>query len=78
MLCHSSFYRIENVADDFELEEYFEEGGVCVIEWATNIQDILPDKVLDIEIKDLGDNRRVLKISDQSDFYSRIMNEVVI
>ena len=77
-LFHLDVYRIENVADDFELEEYFEEGGVCVIEWATNIQDILPDKVLDIEIKDLGDNRRVLKISDQSDFYSRIMNEVVI
>jgi tRNA threonylcarbamoyladenosine biosynthesis protein TsaE len=36
-LYHLDVYRLDKVKDDFELEEYFGEGGVCVIEWASRI-----------------------------------------
>lgn len=76
-LFHLDVYRIENLEDDFELEEYFEEGGVCVIEWADNIAKILPSEILKIEIKDLGNNEREVKFTDPSNTYARIIDEVL-
>lgn len=43
-LFHFDAYRLEG-QDPFEtgIEEYFYKGGVCVVEWAEIIRDILPD-----------------------------------
>ena len=49
-LYHMDVYRITNPMDDFELEEYFEANGVCVIEWAEQIKELLPTDRLNIEI----------------------------
>lgn len=75
-LYHLDVYRIENLNDDFELEEYFDDGGVCVIEWANNIKGILPENVLNITINDIGNNQRVLNFSDETNQYQRIIEEV--
>lgn len=61
-LYHLDVYRIDDSSNDFELEEYFEDDGVCVIEWAKNVSDLLPDDRIDIDIKDLGDDKRLLTI----------------
>lgn len=45
-LYHLDVYRIENSETDFELEEYFELDGVSVVEWADNINDLLPPKTI--------------------------------
>ena len=42
MLYHLDVYRITNPDSDFELEEYFENDGLCVIEWADQIKKLLP------------------------------------
>ena len=70
-LYHLDVYRID--ADDFELEEYFEEGGVCVVEWANNIKELLPDEVLSITIKDLGNNRRQVTLESSAKAYIEII-----
>lgn len=75
-LYHLDVYRIENLNDDFELEEYFDDGGVCVIEWASNIEGILPENVLNITINDIGNNRRIVNISDKTNQYHHILAEV--
>ena len=43
---HFDVYRIGDVEEMFEIgyEEYFYGDGVCLIEWAELITDILPDK----------------------------------
>jgi len=61
-LYHLDVYRITNVSDDFELEEYFENDGLCVIEWADQVKELLPESYINIDIKDLGNNKRELKI----------------
>jgi tRNA threonylcarbamoyladenosine biosynthesis protein TsaE len=45
-LYHLDVYRINDPYSDFELEEYFESNGLCVIEWASQIEPILPDELL--------------------------------
>ena len=44
-LYHFDVYRLESGADLFEIggEEYFDAGGVCIIEWADLVAEVLPD-----------------------------------
>ncbi|WP_173327718.1 tRNA (adenosine(37)-N6)-threonylcarbamoyltransferase complex ATPase subunit type 1 TsaE [Eubacterium pyruvativorans] len=52
-LYHFDVYRLESGADLFEIggEEYFDAGGVCIIEWADLVAEVLPDdtKVIFLE-----------------------------
>ncbi len=75
-LYHLDVYRITNQNDDFELEEYFEMDGVCVIEWADQISDLLPKDRLNIFIKDLGDNKRTLILESDSKEYIDLINKL--
>ena len=53
---HFDVYRIGDVEEMDELgyEEYFYSDGVCLIEWSTLIQEIIPDNAIEIIIeKDL-------------------------
>jgi tRNA threonylcarbamoyladenosine biosynthesis protein TsaE len=75
-LFHLDVYRINDPYSDFELEEYFESNGVCVIEWAQQIAPILPDDLVKIEILDLGDNKRQVTLSSDCLKYIDIIEEV--
>ena len=64
-LYHFDVYRLAD-SDDFcdaGLDEYFEMGGVCIIEWGTLIADILPLRTLQVRLwqtdPDLPDQRRI-------------------
>lgn len=60
-LFHFDTYRLEG-SDDFldsGLDEYFVRGGVCVIEWSSVIDDLLPDNTVRIRITGSGDQRRI-------------------
>lgn len=52
-LYHFDVYRIGDSEEMFELgyEEYFYGQGVCVIEWADLIEELLPENVKTIEIQ---------------------------
>lgn len=47
---HIDAYRLEGITQDLGFEEYFEDDGLCVIEWPHFIEDQLPMKRLDIAI----------------------------
>lgn len=56
-LYHFDVYRIGDISEMEEIgyEDYFFGEGVCLVEWATLIYDLLPEKVTVITIeKDLG------------------------
>ena len=76
-LYHLDVYRINDPYSDFELEEYFESNGLCVIEWASQIEPILPDELLQIEIRDLGDNKRQVTLRSTSQKHIDVILEVV-
>lgn len=59
-LFHYDCYRIESAeqAERMGLADYFDMGGICVIEWAQNIAPLLPENCKRVTIKKLGENAR--------------------
>ena len=51
-LYHFDVYRISDLEEMEEIgyEDYFYGGGVCLIEWAEQIREILPDRTVEITI----------------------------
>ena len=45
-LYHLDLYRLDGLNEDFDLEEYIETDGVCVIEWPYQVSEILPKDYL--------------------------------
>ncbi|MBO5027778.1 MAG: tRNA (adenosine(37)-N6)-threonylcarbamoyltransferase complex ATPase subunit type 1 TsaE [Clostridia bacterium] len=62
-LFHYDCYRIESVeqAESLGLADYFDMGGICLIEWAQNIAPLLPRKIKRVVIKKLDENRREIE-----------------
>lgn len=60
-LFHFDTYRLGG-SDDFidaGLDEYFDRDGVCVIEWSSVIDDLLPRNTIRIKITGTGDTRKI-------------------
>jgi len=55
ILYHYDCYRLQNGedAESLGLTDYFYAGGICLIEWAENIKDVIPDncKIINISKK---------------------------
>lgn len=62
---HFDMYRLddESEATEIGLTEYFEKpDGICVVEWAENIKNLLPKKLVVINIEKIDDNKRLFKV----------------
>lgn len=59
-LYHYDCYRLScgEDAERLGLTDYFGGDNICLIEWAENIEDVLPDKVKKVEIRKIGENER--------------------
>ena len=62
-LFHYDCYRIESVeqAENLGLADYFDMGGICLIEWAQNIASLLPRKVKRVIIRKISENEREIE-----------------
>ena len=62
-LFHYDCYRIESVeqAENLGLADYFDMGGICLIEWAQNIAPLLPRKVKRVIIRKISENEREIE-----------------
>ena len=62
-LFHYDCYRIESVeqAENLGLADYFDMGGICLIEWAQNIAPLLPRVVKRVYIKKINENEREIE-----------------
>jgi len=74
---HMDVYRLDGNTDGVGIEEYFNKGGIVVIEWADTIKDILPKERLDIKFKVLDENKRVLVFTPHGRKYEEIL-EVIL
>lgn len=63
---HFDFYRItkNEEALDIGIYDYFDSGCLCLMEWAENIPELLPDETLHVNIQVAGDGSRVLSWED--------------
>ena len=61
---HFDFYRISKLSEamDIGFEDYIYSGNLCLIEWAENIEDLLPEDCLRVYIEINEDSSRRLRI----------------
>ncbi len=78
-LYHMDVYRLDGKVDELGIEEYFTKKGVTIIEWADMIPDYLPDKRLDIKIRNSEDdeNKRTITITPYGRKYEEICEAVL-
>ena len=63
---HFDVYRLKSPAEflDLGVAEYFEAGGVCLIEWADRVLEYLPTKRITITLEITGETSRQLTIAE--------------
>ena len=63
-LFHFDFYRIESVeeAQNIGVEEYFDSGSYCFIEWFENVDPILPDSGVLVDIQRTHGQERIIDL----------------
>lgn len=63
MLIHIDAYRLEDLDHNIGLEEYIGyKNGYTFIEWPMYIQDLLPQKCIEVNIVNLGEDKREITI----------------
>lgn len=62
-LYHYDCYRLASgaQAEALGLCEYFYAGGICLIEWAENIADVLPEGCREVVLRKTGENTREIE-----------------
>ena len=62
---HVDLYRLDNIEqiEELGIEEYFNKGGICVIEWAEKLDGLLPPNAEWITIENKGENEQELCVS---------------
>ncbi len=65
LIYHFDCYRLQNEAEaeDIGVEDYFESGAVCLIEWPERILDLLPDDTVRVDIVEDAEGKRTLTMS---------------
>ena len=74
---HMDVYRLSDIKQDLGIEEYFTKRGVCIIEWADLIEDILPKNRLDIKFKMIDENTRQIVITPHGNKYEDLCERVL-
>lgn len=66
LIYHFDLYRLENVEEalDLGVEDYFDSGALCLLEWPERIEDILPDDTVKVTISVAPSGERLLTISE--------------
>jgi tRNA threonylcarbamoyladenosine biosynthesis protein TsaE len=61
---HFDFYRLKNELEalDFGVEEYFDSGHICLLEWAEKLKTILPQNYFKIKISLTNENGSARKL----------------
>lgn len=73
---HFDAYRLAGPADflDLGVHEYYQAGGVCLIEWADRVLAALPAERLEIRITITGESSRRLEVASSGVRYDRLLD----
>lgn len=65
LMYHFDLYRLDNVEEALEIgvEDYFDSGALCLLEWPERIEPLLPDDTVVVEIKVNADDSRTLTVN---------------
>lgn len=75
-LYHIDAYRLEDIDQDLGFEEYIDGDGVCVIEWANFIENVLPDEYLNIDLTINDDDSRTIVFRARGSKYEEVLDKL--
>ena len=75
-LYHMDLYRLDEKKDDIGLSDYFNKEGICIIEWPEMMENDLPQERLDIDIKVVDDETRILILKPYGSQYEDLCEAV--
>ena len=76
-LYHMDVYRLDEVEEDIGLKDYYNNGGITIIEWSELIKNDLPEERLDIKIKIVDENTRVLLFTPYGKVYEELCESIL-
>ena len=71
-LYHMDLYRLNGNPSELGIDEYYDKGGIVIIEWADMIREYLPAERLEIKIKVIDENKRLLIIKPYGTRYEEV------
>ncbi|WP_139492036.1 tRNA (adenosine(37)-N6)-threonylcarbamoyltransferase complex ATPase subunit type 1 TsaE [Brevibacillus dissolubilis] len=74
-LYHMDVYRVADDVDSLGLDEYFFGEGVCVVEWASLIEDVLPAERLTITLRVTDEQTREMHLEPRGTRYEELCKE---
>ncbi|MGD8192619.1 tRNA (adenosine(37)-N6)-threonylcarbamoyltransferase complex ATPase subunit type 1 TsaE [Brevibacillus ginsengisoli] len=77
-LYHMDVYRVGDDVDSLGLDEYFYGDGVCVVEWASLIQEVLPKERLELTLTVDHEQNRVCSLAPKGKRYEALCEELGI
>lgn len=75
---HFDVYRLEGVGDSFDLgfDEYFFGRGVCIIEWAEKIEEVIPEDRIVLDIEKTSEMGRKINLRGYGSRYLEVIKEM--
>ncbi|TSA31911.1 MAG: tRNA (adenosine(37)-N6)-threonylcarbamoyltransferase complex ATPase subunit type 1 TsaE [Porphyromonadaceae bacterium] len=61
---HFDFYRVNRISEalDFGVDEYFDSGRWCLIEWPEKVEELLPETVVRVLLHENPDGSRTIRV----------------
>ncbi|TYS12773.1 tRNA (adenosine(37)-N6)-threonylcarbamoyltransferase complex ATPase subunit type 1 TsaE [Rossellomorea vietnamensis] len=75
-LYHMDVYRLDDSFEDLGFDEYFDGGGVTVVEWAHLIKDQLPEERLAVTIMRVSEEERKIILEPSGERYEMLCKEI--
>ena len=78
-LYHMDVYRLDGKVEDLGIEDYFDKGGITIIEWADTIEDYLPKNRLEVRFRlsDEDEDTRIITIEPFGKKYEDICEAIL-
>lgn len=69
LIYHFDLYRLENIDEALEIgiDDYFDSGALCLLEWPERIEAMLPDDTVRVWIRVNDDNSRDIVLDNAAD-----------
>ncbi|MDR1370458.1 MAG: tRNA (adenosine(37)-N6)-threonylcarbamoyltransferase complex ATPase subunit type 1 TsaE [Dysgonamonadaceae bacterium] len=66
LIYHFDFYRVNNIREAYNIgiEDYFESGALCFIEWPEKIEKLLPENTVFVTIEEQENGSRTVTFND--------------
>lgn len=76
-LYHMDVYRLDDTEEEIGIEDYYNKGGITIIEWADLVENRLPKERLVIKFKVIDEDTRVLIFEPYGEKYEELCNSVL-